>query len=136
MPFSVQVEYNTSVGHADDYYAKGPWSLDVPANVSSECYDVILVDAPQGYRSDLPGGWVGAWLGGGCVPGWVGDVQAAGAIAIKVLVSNCPQVVHTSGACTFLCLRSQQGRRVVHGSWPMATPFPQPRIAFHLYCGT
>lgn len=45
------------MGTADAFFEKGPWSLDVPANVSRECFEVILVDAPQGYRPDLPGGW-------------------------------------------------------------------------------
>ncbi len=51
-----KVDYNTSVGAADDWFNGGRWSLDVPVAVSNDCYDVILVDAPQGFKDSMPGG--------------------------------------------------------------------------------
>lgn len=50
-----EVQYNTTVGQADDFFSRGPWSLDVPQSVADDCFDVILVDAPQGYSKELPG---------------------------------------------------------------------------------
>ncbi len=51
-----KVEYNTTTGKADEWFNGGRWSLDVPASVSDDCYDVILVDAPQGFKDKMPGG--------------------------------------------------------------------------------
>ena len=57
-----KVSYNTTLGGADEYYSGGGggggggrWSLDVPASVAADCFDVILVDAPPGYRPSQPG---------------------------------------------------------------------------------
>ena len=51
-----KVDYNTTVGTADAWFNGSRWPVAVPANVSSACWDVILVDAPQGYAGDMPGG--------------------------------------------------------------------------------
>jgi hypothetical protein len=51
-----KVDYNTSVERADEWFNGGRWSLDVPAAVSNLCYDVILVDSPQGHAPKMPGG--------------------------------------------------------------------------------
>jgi hypothetical protein len=69
-----KVSYNTSVGKADEWFNGGRWPLDVPSHVSDDCYDVILVDAPQGFAPDMPGAgggvarrrWpgLGLWCGG------------------------------------------------------------------------
>ncbi|GAB4821671.1 hypothetical protein N2152v2_008717 [Parachlorella kessleri] len=50
-----KVDYNTTVGTADAWFNGGRWPVALPANVTSSSWDVILVDAPQGYAGDMPG---------------------------------------------------------------------------------
>ncbi|GAB4821706.1 hypothetical protein N2152v2_008752 [Parachlorella kessleri] len=53
----VQVDYNSTVADANKWFqgSAGRWSLDLPSSVDRLCWDVILVDAPQGYKRDMPG---------------------------------------------------------------------------------
>jgi hypothetical protein len=46
-----EVQYNTTLDKADEFFSQ-PWSLPVPSSVASDCFDVVLVDAPQGYSTD------------------------------------------------------------------------------------
>jgi hypothetical protein len=48
------VEYNGSVATADAFFAN-PWLMDMPSEVSDACWDVILVDAPEGFDATMPG---------------------------------------------------------------------------------
>lgn len=36
-------------------FFKNPWVLDVPDEIRGVCFDVVLVDAPQGYEGHHPG---------------------------------------------------------------------------------
>lgn len=42
------VHYQGRMESADAFFAQ-PWLIDVPVAVNDTCWDVILVDAPQGY---------------------------------------------------------------------------------------
>lgn len=66
------VTYNTTVGTSPVFYTLGPWALDVPDSVKNDCYDVILVDAPQGFNEKMPGGAVLVERGGGPESVWLG----------------------------------------------------------------
>lgn len=35
--------------------AQGGWTLPVPEGVRDDCYEVTLVDAPQGFAAEWPG---------------------------------------------------------------------------------
>ena len=65
------VSYKGKMTQAQDFYAK-PWLMDVPYEVSSACYEVILVDAPNGFNPAAGGQGRGAgWAPGGLlVPCW------------------------------------------------------------------
>ncbi len=65
-----KVNYTTAAHKPDEWFEGGRWPLQVPENVSGGCYDVILVDAPQGFKPlllaagpdgskmQMPGAWV------------------------------------------------------------------------------
>ncbi|PSC72079.1 glucuronoxylan 4-O-methyltransferase 1-like [Micractinium conductrix] len=48
------VSYRGDVGKPEEFFAK-PWLMEVPAAIEDACWDVILVDAPTGYKAGLPG---------------------------------------------------------------------------------
>ncbi|KAI8826140.1 uncharacterized protein EV422DRAFT_563955 [Fimicolochytrium jonesii] len=47
-------KYTSTVATSDAFFAS-PTSLQLPEEVQNVCWDVILVDAPQGYQPDQPG---------------------------------------------------------------------------------
>ena len=44
-----RVEYRGRMEAADAFFSQ-PWLMEVPPGVGDTCWDVILVDAPQGYE--------------------------------------------------------------------------------------
>ena len=47
-------KYNTTLGDAQRFYDQ-PFMMEIHPNVDTECFDLILIDAPMGFDSSKPG---------------------------------------------------------------------------------
>lgn len=52
--------YNTTLARAQEFY-DNPFMMEVNKDVDSECFDVILIDAPMGFSPSSPGRMIPAY---------------------------------------------------------------------------
>jgi hypothetical protein len=48
------VTYRGKIEAARDFFA-APWVMEMPPAIANLCFDIILVDAPEGWKAGVPG---------------------------------------------------------------------------------